>query len=208
MTATQLDPRVVPAGSIGAHGVKVLRVGLRMDDGLPWQSWKAIGAKVATHADAASWWLGDWLVFGESHYGSRYAEAIASSGLEYKTLRNYAVVARRFSLSRRRAALSFAHHAELCALSDEQQEVWLDRAKSSGWSRAQLRREIRDRDREAPRNPPSSVRVSADEQRAHRWRQAALLAGSGFDAWIVQTLDVAADHVLERTADASGPASR
>jgi hypothetical protein len=45
---------------------------------------------------------------------------IVATGLDYQTLRNYAAVARRFELSRRRDNLSFHHHAELCALSESQ----------------------------------------------------------------------------------------
>jgi hypothetical protein len=53
----------------------------------------------------------------------------------YQTLRNYAVVARRLKLSRRRDNLSFQHHAEVCALGFEEQDRWLDLAAESPWRR-------------------------------------------------------------------------
>lgn len=63
-------------------------------------------------------------------YGRRCRGAIAVTGLDYQTLRNYAVVARRFDLSRRRDSLSCQHHAEVCALSDSEQDRWLDLASA------------------------------------------------------------------------------
>ena len=41
--------------------------------------------------------------------------------LDYQTLRNYAWVARRFAMSRRRDTLSFGHHAEVPALPEPEQ---------------------------------------------------------------------------------------
>jgi hypothetical protein len=61
-------------------------------------------------------WLGDWLIFGRYKYGTRYRQAIGATGLDYQTLRNYAVVARRFEPSRRRSTLRAQHHAEVSAL--------------------------------------------------------------------------------------------
>jgi hypothetical protein len=83
---------------------------------MAFDAWKAVGAKIGTYSNATAWWLGDWLAFGRMKYGRRYNEAIEVTGLDYKTLRNYAVVARRFELSRRRDNLSFQHHAEVCCV--------------------------------------------------------------------------------------------
>jgi hypothetical protein len=114
-----------------------------LDSQLSYARWQAIGARLTAQAEATSWWLGDWLVFGEERYGARYADAIEHTGLEYKTLRNYAVVARRFAMSRRRDTLSFQHHAEVCPMVDRDQDRWLDSAEENRWSKAELRRRIR-----------------------------------------------------------------
>ena len=100
--------------------------GLSFDPLLPFEAWSAIGARIARHSSATTWWLGDWLIYGQDKYGRRYKEAIAATGLDYQTLRNYAMVARRFEVSRRRDGLTFHHHAEVCALSDADQDRWLD----------------------------------------------------------------------------------
>ena len=93
--------------------------------------------------DSASWWVADWLAYGESQFKDRYDEAIRRTSLSYQTLRNYAWVARRFDLSRRRDTLSFGHHAEVAALEPPEQAYWLRKAEEHGWSRNQLRAEVR-----------------------------------------------------------------
>jgi hypothetical protein len=80
----------------------------------------ALGAKIGTYSNATAWWLGDWLLYGKMKYGRRYKAAIEVTGLDYQTLRNYAVVARRFDPARRRSELSFQHHAEVCAMADDE----------------------------------------------------------------------------------------
>lgn len=69
--------------------------------------------------------------------------AVEQTALVYQTLRNYAWVARRFPVSRRRDSLSFGHHAETAALPEPEQDFWLRKAAEQHWSRNQLRREIR-----------------------------------------------------------------
>ena len=66
-------------------------------------------------------WVGDWLAFGEVHYGE---EAFAELGRADQTLANWATVARKVAPSRRRERVKFSHHAEVSTLPpDEQTEV-------------------------------------------------------------------------------------
>ncbi|MEI5097739.1 LmbU family transcriptional regulator [Streptomyces sp. PmtG] len=83
------------------------------------------------------------MIYGESSYSSHYREAIERTGLDYKTLRNYAWVARRFEHHRRREVLSFAHHAEVARLPTPEQDYWLRKAEQRSWSRNELRRQVR-----------------------------------------------------------------
>src|ERR1700723_1630723 len=91
------------------------RTGLELPTNIPLETWQQIGLRIAAIADSSTWWIGDWLVYGQHKFSARYMGAIESTGLEYKTLRNYAWVARRFSLPRRRDTLSFQHHAAVVA---------------------------------------------------------------------------------------------
>ena len=195
-----------PAGvSSQAHRcVRSSRTGMRFDPLTPLEGWKALGAKISFYSEATSWWLGDWLLFGQMKYGRRYKEGVALTGLDYQTLRNYAAVARRFDLSRRRDNLSFQHHAEVCALADDIQDSWLDLAAASQWSKTELRRRVRAAaDCPARRGPSATLRLVVEAHRDERWRQAARQSGSAFEEWMTKCLDAAATAALD---DSSGSA--
>lgn len=115
----------------GRMGLQVRQIGLSFPDEMPFDSWRELGSRVALVANCSAWWLGDWLLYGEQAYGDRYEQAIADTSLGYQTLRNYAWVARKFPMSRRRDTLSFGHHAEVAALLDDEQDAWLARAERS-----------------------------------------------------------------------------
>jgi len=105
--------------------------------------WESLGKRLLTLTESATWWVADWLVYGEQAYKDRYQEAIKRTSLSYQTLRNYTWVAKRFNIDRRHAALSFGHHAEVASLDQAEQDFWLRKAEEFGWSRNQLRQEVR-----------------------------------------------------------------
>jgi hypothetical protein len=174
--------------------VRSSRCGLQFHPRTPYELWSALGARIAGHAKTTSWWLGDWVAFGERRYGERYRAAIEATGLDCQTLRNYAVVARRFELSRRRDNLSLQHHAEVCALPDELQDEWLDLAAANRWSKQELRRRLRQAANPAASTGVCQLRLSVDLERQRRWREAASGCGCSFEDWVIQSLDSAASH--------------
>jgi hypothetical protein len=175
--------------------IRSTRTGMTCDPLLPFETWRALGAKLGTYVNASAWWLGDWLVFGQAKYGRRYKDAIAATGLDYQTLRNYAVVSRRFPMSRRRDSLSFQHHADLCALPDDEQDLWLDRAMTQRWSRNELRRNVRAAARpDKPFGRAGQLIVALDPERERRWRDAAQRSRCELEDWVVRALDEAARH--------------
>ncbi|MGL5827491.1 MAG: LmbU family transcriptional regulator [Nocardioides sp.] len=119
------------------------RSSMTLPPSMPQQVWEDIGAQLATVWHSSAWWLGDWLIYGETVYSGRYQEAIERTGLDYQTLRNYAWVARRFDHARRRDELSLAHHAEVARLPAPEQDYWLRKAVQEQWSRNRLRKEVR-----------------------------------------------------------------
>jgi hypothetical protein len=185
--------------------IMVTRVGLEFPPVLDFGAWEQAGLKIARIADSSAWCLGDWLIYGQDLYTDRYRHAVAMAGLDYQTLRNYAWVARRFPLARRRERLSFQHHAEVAALCVQDQDRWLDQAEAGAWSRNQLRRTLR-----AERQPSSAeagaalalLRLSPTAEKLARWREAAECGSQEFEDWIVATLDDRASRTL---ADRSGP---
>ncbi|MEI5102892.1 LmbU family transcriptional regulator [Streptomyces sp. PmtG] len=202
----------------------VQKSGMILPQDLSERAWERIGSSLRELANSSAWWLGDWLIFGETTYGwRRYREAIDRTGLDYQTLRNYAWVARRFERHRRRGDLSFAHHAEVTRLSPPEQDYWLREAEQRKWSRNELRRVVRaslaeqsdrtdttpsGRDGEQQQEVPQLAAAAADK----RQRQATTLtielsvgqldyyakvaAGHGLsvDKWVTQVLDAADDR--------------
>jgi hypothetical protein len=104
-----------------------------------WIQW---GQKLGAMSRVSNWWVGDWLQYGTSRWGEKYSEAARITGYDIKTLRNYAYVAKRFDLSRRRDKLTWSHHAEVAALEPDEQDRWLDRATVDQLSVADLRTEL------------------------------------------------------------------
>lgn len=155
----ELMPQMVPASQSGRGHVVVPGIGLRFPRQLPFEAWLGVGRQLSAVVASSAWCLGDWLAFGQQAYGGRYREALEQTGLDYQTLRNYAWVARRFGLSRRRDYLSFGHHAEVAALPEPEQDFWLRKAEEYDWSTSRLRREVRTSllEREAAQPDPDSA---------------------------------------------------
>jgi hypothetical protein len=187
------------------------RLGLVFPRRLPFEAWLGVGAELSAVATSSAWCLGDWLVYGRAEYGGRYREAIGRTGLDYQTLRNYAWVAGRFELSRRRDTLSFGHHAELAALPGAEQDFWLRKAEEFGWSTMRLRREVRsslaERAQEpagpgppGPAMPPEgmrgaghvTLRIKLTSGQLESCDRAARSQGMTIQAWAIRALEQAA----------------
>ncbi|MEW9553633.1 LmbU family transcriptional regulator [Nonomuraea sp. NPDC050783] len=128
--------------SIGS-GIRVHKSGLLFTSRQSLEMWEQAGSRLFAINDSSTWWIADWLVYGESTFQDRYEEAIKRTSLSYQTLRNYTWVARRFPLPRRRAGLSFSHHLEVVALDQPEQDYWLRKAEELSWSRNKLRAEVK-----------------------------------------------------------------
>lgn len=156
---------------------QVQKSGMVFPQNLPERSWEQIGSSLRELTNSSAWWLGDWLLYGETTYGwRRYREAIERTGLDYQTLRNYAWVARRFDHHRRRDSLSFAHHAEVTRLSPPEQDYWLRQAEQQKWSRNELRKAVRAS--LAEQSPKAEIAPSGGDQQAEEEREVTQLAES------------------------------
>jgi len=184
--------------------------GLQLPRQLPFERWLSIGRQLSAVSTSAAWCLGDWLVFGERAYAGRYRAAVEQTSLDYQTLRNYAWVANRFALSRRRGTLSFGHHAEVAALADAEQDYWLRKAEEHRWPVKRLRREVRASlaERSAPQSGQAprlqggqdwivlrlEIRISPGQLEA--CEAAAGRARLSIEAWTVQALEHAARNEM------------
>ena len=78
---------------------------------------------------------GDW--------AERLDQAIAFTGLSRQRLHNLASVVRNVPIENLEIAQSTAHATEVQALPRKQQQKWLDKSATEGWSKSQLRVELR-----------------------------------------------------------------
>jgi hypothetical protein len=138
-------------------GAQLSKTGLRLQKNLPFERWVEIGEQLGQFMRAAAWAIGDWVFHGQWEYRKRYEEALAVTGLDYGTLRDYAYVAGRFELERRHAKLSFTHHRIVAALKPAEQDRWLKRAETEKWSSKELLEHVRqERELDAGDEHPSS----------------------------------------------------
>ena len=177
---------------LGRASVLATSVGLELSDDLDFDAWEEAGRKIAKAGDTFAWCIGDWLAFGEDRYADRYRRALDAAGLNYQTLRNYAWVARRFDMSRRRPALSVQHHIEVAALPVDEQDGWLDRAERLKWSRNELRKHIRPH--RSGHSVPAAERlampqIQVSEDRLRLWHRAAEKDEVDFGTWVITALD-------------------
>ncbi|RKS06874.1 hypothetical protein DFP74_2524 [Nocardiopsis sp. Huas11] len=188
----------VATGRVPVEKSLTKRTSLQLPDGLIIAEWEKWGNHIFIISDASGWWLGDWLIYGQRNYPNRYKRAIEKTSLDYQTLRNYAWVARKFIPGRRREKLSFQHHAEVCSLTESEQEQWLARAEAGDWSRNELRRRIRMWSRGESMLPETTyVQVAINPERKNQWQKAAESSGMSLPQWASEVLDRAAQGTPE-----------
>jgi len=179
---------------------RIVSDGLELREGIDFDTWHEVGNWLLAISNASAWCLGDWLVYGQRAFGERYRTALAETGLDYQTLRNYAWIARRFPHARRHKNISFQHHAEVAALPEPSQELWLQRAERLRWSRNELRRQLGAARRsgcDAIDDDPVVVRIKVPGDRERHWREAAAACEQSLVEWMATTADVAADATLD-----------
>ena len=95
------------------------------------EQWEAVGHFLQRAEGSILFWVGDWILHGESRddWGDRYEDAIARFGLEYQTIANIKSVAQRIDISRRRENLTWTHHAEVAYLDPDEADAILDEAE-------------------------------------------------------------------------------
>src|SRR5262249_4572735 len=79
------------------QGAQLRQNSLTFPSALPFDAWCQIGKEIFSVANSCTWWIGDWLTYGENSFGDRYEQAIANTSLDYQTLRNYAWIAKKFA---------------------------------------------------------------------------------------------------------------
>jgi hypothetical protein len=89
---------------------------------------------------SSGFWLADLLAYGESRkdWENHMSHMADATGLTVGTLRNVRMVAK-IPPARRRAGVEFSHHVEVVPLEPADQDEFLERAETEGWSVRDLR---------------------------------------------------------------------
>lgn len=153
------------------------RTGLVVSGAPAFDEWERVGAFLQQVEGAVSWWVGDWLNYGETAYGERYTQAVEVTGLSYQTLADYAWVARKVDVSRRKESLAFSLHKEVASLPPADQSAVLEDAEAQGWSVYQTRHAVRQR-RDGRAGAELPERYVLDDIPPDLWRAVTTKAGA------------------------------
>jgi hypothetical protein len=200
VSAKRMGDEAVLAPQVDLVNALTSPTSFSLPDNMPIETWSRLGTQLFRFSEASCWWIGDWLVYGETKYRDRYKRAMSDTSLDYKTLRNYSWVARRFDPSRRRTSLTFQHHVEVAALPPEEQDYWLDMAEKFEWSRNELRRQLKaSYSDDSGYHDHLTVRVTIKvrEDQAERWEAAA----SQRNYQLIEWISIALDEIASRSLD-------
>lgn len=120
---------------------------LNLPDGLTFTEWLENGKTLRRMGRGVQWWIGDWLVYGESNYPPEdYASAVAEL-FDYEdpiSVRQLKRVSKSVMVPLRNPRLSWSHHYEIAdhALSDEDRIELLSQAEQEELTEMAFRRVV------------------------------------------------------------------
>lgn len=116
------------AMDIKSASFRMTPIGIEFLDELSRDEWTKLGQQLGRAGKSLGFLIGDWLNYGDGKgdWGDTYSEAMAITGLEYKTLQMYATVSRKVQMPTRVGNLAFELHRKVAPLKDPvQQQKWL-----------------------------------------------------------------------------------
>lgn len=128
------------------QGIKFEESKLVISEGTTFERWLSLGQALQQMDRSIKWWVGDWLIFGETRaWGEKYPQAIQeATGYHYDSLRKAAFVSERIESVRRRTDLKWSHHDAVATLEPAEQEEILTKAAEEGWTVEQTREAARE----------------------------------------------------------------
>jgi hypothetical protein len=110
---------------------------MRISSELSFEEWSELATSIGQAARSIGFIIGDWLVYGQSLFGTEgfadkrvdsasYQLAINATGLDLSTLQNYAYVSRNIPISMRSERLSWEHHRLVAKLPETEQQEWIE----------------------------------------------------------------------------------
>jgi hypothetical protein len=119
--------------------------GLQFTGELTLDEWKSLAPALGQAARSVSFVIGDWLVYGDSLFGTDgppakrvnsllYEYASTHTGIDIPTLQNFAYVSRNVPYPLRTELLSWEHHRLIAKLPETEQVNWIESCISENQS--------------------------------------------------------------------------
>ncbi|TWT90092.1 hypothetical protein Mal64_04750 [Pseudobythopirellula maris] len=141
--------RSMPAGppemSVGPF--RFTSVGVRIKGRPDIDAWKGPLQFALWCQRAGPWWIGDLLNAGEDNFGEVFSQ-MCEGAISGDQLNRYASVARRVPIGNRLASQSWSAHVAVARLDNAGQRRFLKLSEKHGWSSEELRRNVRDYQRQ------------------------------------------------------------
>jgi N6-adenosine-specific RNA methylase IME4 len=190
----------LPAIAPKTAAIRLLPTGLEIRDGLSEADWLEAGRILRTVEHATQWWIGDWLAFGEMHYG-KLTDAAEILGISHGAAKNYSYVSQNVDRSLRNDHLEYHHHVAVAPLAPDDQRRWLDIALRDKLSVSALRAAIQ---RDRPDAPPLPAGTYAVIYADPPWE----FANSGFvqsaaSVYPTMSMDAIADMAVPAAPDSA-----
>lgn len=117
--------------------------GIDFKEALSHPEWDDLGKMLAAMHKVLGFFVGDWINFGEKAYREKYKKALATTGIPYNTLKNYASVAKRVKPALREKNLGFEFHSSVAKFKSFEQKKWLEMAETHNLSIRRFRKSIK-----------------------------------------------------------------
>ena len=126
-------------------GFAVTLTGLEVYGKPTFEQWLEQGDYLWYAKQSIQFCIGDWILYGEKAYGSKYSQAIDETRYTLHSLQNIAYTCNAIPVPARRENVSFSSHSEVASLSEVDREYALDMLQSKQWNREQVREWKRER---------------------------------------------------------------
>jgi len=115
---------LTPEKDIIYSGFKLQKNGLEAIGDPSFEQWQECGEFIKKSNGAVHYWIGDWLNYGETHYGETYTQAIDATSFDYQTVANDKWVTNKIEFSLRGENLDIGHAKIIASLPREEMVFW------------------------------------------------------------------------------------
>lgn len=112
-------------------------------ENMSFDQYQAIGRTFQQIQHSLSWWMGDWMNYGEQKFGDIAAQAVEDTGKSIETLLKWKAVAFRVSRQIRRKELGWTHHFYVAYVPEEYRGPLLDMAVNLDLASRQLKEVVK-----------------------------------------------------------------